>query len=169
MANKSIIADKAAKAAIIKEKIDMAQSVIIVDYRGYTVAEVSELRKRMRAAGVEYSVLKNSIVERAAAQSGIDASINEYLKGPSAFAFGLTDAVAPAKILKDYIKQTKKGVLKGGIVNGKVQDAKSINTLADLPSRDVLIARLLGSMKAPITGLAVALGQIKEQKEAAAQ
>ena len=123
-----------------------------------------EMRSEMRKAGVEYVVLKNHIVNRAAQANGVDESFHNYLKGPSAFAFGYDDAVAPARILKDTVKKLKKCEIKGGIINGVVTDAAGMNTLADLPSREQLIARLLGSMMSPISKLAIVLGQIQEQK-----
>lgn len=122
------------------------------DYRGLTVDEVTALRVEMRKAGVEYIVLKNTMVERACRELNIDESVHAMLKGPSAFAFGYDDAVAPAKILKDSIKKFKKCTIKGGIVDGVVTDAQGIDALADLPPREVLIARMLGSMMSPITG-----------------
>lgn len=168
MANIQNIEMKAAKVTEISEKIKKAQSVILFDYRGLTVEEVTNLRTQMRAAGIDYVVLKNSIVERAVKAAEIDASVHEMLKGPLAFAFGYQDAVAPAKILKDFIKKAKKCELKGGIINGVVSDAKAVDALADLPPREVLIARLLGSMMSPISGLAVVLDQIAKQKEGGA-
>lgn len=164
MANAKIIEMKAKQVAEVQEKIAKAQSVVVFDYRGLSVSEVTALRNEMRKAGVEYVVLKNSIVERAAKEAGVDDAILAYLKGPSAFAFGYEDAVAPAKILKDCIKKTKKCEMKGGIINGVVSDAEAMNALADLPPREVLIARLLGSMMSPISGLAIVLDQIAKQK-----
>jgi len=165
MANQNIVAEKAAKVAEITEKMKQAQSIVFVNYRGLTVEEDTNLRNQFRAAGVEYAVLKNAMIERSADMLGIDASIRKYLAGPTAVAFGVKDAVAPAKIAKDFIKKAKKCEIKGGVVNGKVVDAKGIDALADLPPREVLIARILGSMNAPITGLAIALKAIKEQRE----
>ncbi|MBQ5515114.1 MAG: 50S ribosomal protein L10, partial [Oscillospiraceae bacterium] len=138
-------------------------SVVIFDYRGLTVAEVTELRSAMRKAGNEYVVIKNSMVERAAEKVGIDESVKEMLKGPSAFAIGYEDAVSPAKILKDTVKKLKKCEIKGGIVNGKVADAAAIDALAELPPKEVLIARMLGSMMSPISGLAIVLDQIAKK------
>lgn len=168
MANPNIIAEKSAKVAVITEKMSKAQSIVFVNYRGLTVEEDTNLRNLFRAAGVEYAVLKNAMVERSADILGIDASVRTYLAGPTAVAFGVNDPVAPAKIAKDFIKKAKKCEIKGGIVNGKVVNAKGIEALAELPSREVLIARILGSMNAPITGLAIALNAIKEQREGAA-
>lgn len=165
MANASNIALKAAKVAEVQEKINRAKSVILFDYRGLTVEEATNLRVEMRKAGIEYVVIKNGLVSRAAEASGIDGSIQELLKGPNAFAFSYEDAVAPAKVLKDYIKKVKKCEIKGGIIEGKVEDAVAVNAIADLPSREVLIARMLGSMLSPISGLAIALDQIAKKLE----
>lgn len=163
MANASIIARKEQLVNELSEKLQKAQSVVIFDYRGLTVAEVTELRSAMRKAGNEYVVVKNSMVERAAEKVGIDESVKEMLKGPSAFAIGYEDAVSPAKILKDTVKKLKKCEIKGGIVNGKVADAAAIDALAELPPKEVLIARMLGSMMSPISGLAIVLDQIAKK------
>lgn len=163
MANASILAMKEQHVAEIKDRLTRAQSVVMFDYRGLTVDEVTALRVEMRKAGVEYIVLKNTMVERACRELNIDESVHATLKGPSAFAFGYDDAVAPAKILKDSIKKFKKCTIKGGIVDGVVTDAQGIDALADLPPREVLIARMLGSMMSPITGLAIALDQLAKK------
>lgn len=169
MANAKIIESKAAQVAEVAEKIQKAKSVILFDYRGLTVAEVTELRNEMRKENVEYIVLKNHCVKRACETAGIDSSIEPMLHGPSAFAFGYEDAVAPARVLKNFIKKVKKCEFKGGIVEGKVTAAKEIEAIADLPSREVLIARLLGSMMSPISGLAIVLDQIAKAKGPAEQ
>lgn len=163
MANASIIAMKEQHVNEIVERLNRAQSVVIFDYRGLTVSEVTALRVEMRKAGVEYVVLKNTMVERACEQANISDDVKEMLKGPSAFAFGYDDAVAPAKIIKEFIKKTKKCAIKGGIVDNRVTDVAGIEALADLPSREVLIARMLGSMMSPVTGLAIALDQLAKK------
>ena len=163
MANASIIAQKEQLVNELSEKLQKAQSVIVFDYRGLTVSEVTELRAQMRKAGNEYVIVKNSMVERACDKIGIDASVKEMLKGPSAFAIGYEDAVSPAKILKDAVKKLKKCEIKGGIVNGKVSDAAAIDALAELPPKEVLIARMLGSMMSPISGRAIVLDQIAKK------
>lgn len=167
MANKSIIETKAQRASEIAEKIKKAQSVIICDYRGLTVEQDTAMRSELRNAGVEYVVLKNTLVERAAKEAGIDDSIVSMLSGPSAFAFGYEDAVAPAKILKTNLKKYNKGELKGGILEGKVIDKATAEAIAELPSREQMIARMLGSMMGPITKLAIALKEVAKQKEEA--
>lgn len=163
MANASIIAMKEQHVNEIVERLNKAQSVVMFDYRGLTVSEVTALRVEMRKAGVEYVVLKNTMVERACEQANISDDVKEMLKGPSAFAFGYDDPVAPAKIIKEFIKKTKKCAIKGGIVDNRVTDVAGIEALADLPSREVLIARMLGSMMSPVTGLAIALDQLAKK------
>lgn len=169
MANIKNIEMKANQVTEVKEKIEKAQSVVIFDYRGLSVEEVTNLRNNMRKADIEYVVLKNGIVQRACAALNLGEQINDYLKGPSAFAFGYNDAVAPAKILKDTIKKYKKCEIKGGLINGVVSTAADMTTLADLPSREQLLSRLLGSMMSPISGLAIVLDQIAKQKGEAAE
>lgn len=163
MANASIIAMKEQHVNEIVERLNKAQSVVMFDYRGLTVSEVTALRVEMRKVGVEYVVLKNTMVERACEQANISDDVKEMLKGPSAFAFGYDDPVAPAKIIKEFIKKTKKCAIKGGIVDNRVTDVAGIEALADLPSREVLIARMLGSMMSPVTGLAIALDQLAKK------
>ncbi len=159
----------------IKEKIDKAQSMILLDYRGLTVDEVTSLRDQMREAGVEYRVLKNTMMTRAADALGI-ADTGDLFKGPTAVAFGYNDPVAPAKILVDFIKKTKKTEIKGGVLDGQVIGLDQIKYLAELPSKEALIAKLLGTMNAPITNfvgvlsgvpraLVCALAAIQEQKQ----
>ena len=135
--------------AEIKEKLSCAQSLVLYDYRGLTVAEVTELRNLCRAQGVEYAVLKNTMINLAANELKIEG-LESYLKGPTAVAFGMTDAVAPAKILTEYVKKIKKTEIKGGVVDGKVIDVKGVAALADLPPKEVLIAKMMGSLNAPI-------------------
>ena len=136
--------------AEIKQKLEAAQSVVLYDYRGLTVAEVTELRNLCRAQGVEYCVLKNTMVTLAAAELNIEG-LDEYLKGPTAVAFGMTDAVAPAKILTEYVKKIRKTQIKGGVVDGTVIDVKGVAALAELPPKEVLIAKMMGSLNAPIS------------------
>ena len=147
----------------ICDRLKKAKSVVMFDYRGLTVEEDTTLRNEMRKNGVEYVVLKNSMVERACRELGVDEKVHEMLKGPSAFAFGYEDPVAPAKVLKDFVKKVKKCAVKGGLVDNAVTDPAGIDALADLPPREVLIARMLGSMMSPVTGLAIALDQLAKK------
>ena len=167
---------KEAVVGDIKEKIEKAQSVVLLDYRGLTVEQVTNLRDQMRKAGIEYKVIKNTMLTRAANELGITGT-EELFQGPTACAFGYTDPAAPAKILVDFIKKVKKTEIKGGMLEGKVVGIDQINYLAELPSKEVLIAKLMGSMNAPITNfvgvlsgvpraLVCALNAIREQKEA---
>lgn len=160
----------------IKDKMENAQGMVFYDYRGLTVEEVSELRNQFREADVEYRVLKNSMLKRAAEMLKIDG-LDEHLFGPTAVAFGVSDPVAPAKVLVGFIKKLKKTQIKTGILDGKVIDVGMIQQLADLPNREQLLGMLAGTLNAPITGLArslngivsklgYALNAVKEQKEA---
>ena len=147
---KTVVAD-------IKDKFDRAKCVVLVDYRGLTVEEDTALRKKFRESGVVYKVLKNTYIKRAADELGI-TGLDADLNGPTAVAFGIQDPAAPAKILKEFIADKKKMTVKCGIVDKQYIDANGVKALADLPSREVLIAKMLGSMNAPITGLVSVLG-----------
>ena len=136
--------------AEIKQKLEAAHSVVFYDYRGLTVAEVTDLRNQCRAQGVEYVVLKNTMVTLAAAELEIKG-LEDYLKGPTAVAFGTNDAVAPAKILTEFVKKNKKTQIKGGVVDGTAIDVAGVTALAELPPKEVLIAKMMGSLNAPIT------------------
>lgn len=156
---------KEAKVAEIKEKLEKAQAVILADYQGLTVEEDTQLRKNLRETGIEYKVYKNKLVSLAAKELGLDG-IDTYLEGPVAIAFSYEDATAPARILNDFAKTHKKLELKAGIVEGKIFDTDKVIQLASIPSKEVLIAKLLGSIKAPLSNLAYMLNAIKDQKEA---
>lgn len=160
----------------IKEKIEKAQAIVLVDYRGLNVEQLTELRKRYRSAGVEYKVYKNTMMRFAFKDSGYEA-FNEYLKGPNAIAFGYDDPVQAAKITSEFAKEHKNLEIKAGIVDGKVIDVEGVKALAELPSREVLIAQVLGGFNAPIQGfvnvlqgtirgLAIVLNAIREKQEA---
>jgi large subunit ribosomal protein L10 len=124
--------------------------MVFIDYMGLTVAEVTELRNLFRKEGVTYQVLKNTMVELAAHDLGITA-LDPFLKGPTAVAFGIEDPVAPAKVIVDFIKKAKKTDIKCGYIDGKAIDAAGVRALAELPPKEVLIARVMGSLNAPIT------------------
>lgn len=156
---------KEAKVAEIKGKLEKAQAVILADYQGLTVEEDTQLRKNLRETGIEYKVYKNKLVVLAAKELGLDG-IEKYLEGPVAIAFSYEDATAPARILNDFAKTHKKLELKAGIVEGEVFDTEKIIQIASIPSKEVLIAKLLGSIKAPLSNLAYLLSAIKDQKEA---
>ncbi|MBU3210172.1 50S ribosomal protein L10 [Clostridium algidicarnis] len=155
---------KEAKVSEIKEKLEKAQSVILSDYQGLTVEEDTELRQKLRASGVEYKVYKNKLVTLAAKELGLEG-ITEFLEGPVSIAFGYEDVTAPARILSDFAKTHKKIELKAGIVQGDIYDAEKVKQLASIPPKEVLIAKLLGSFKAPLSNLAYLLNAVKENKE----
>lgn len=155
---------KEAKVLEIKEKMEKAQGIIFAKYQGLTVEQDTELRKKLREAGVEYKVYKNTLTTLAAKELGFDA-IESVLEGPLSVAFGYEDPTAPARILNDFAKDHKKLELKGGIVQGEIFDAAKIEQLAKIPPREVLIAQLLGSFKAPLSNFAYLINAIKEKKE----
>jgi large subunit ribosomal protein L10 len=146
------IEQKGKVVAEIKGKLQQSAGVILADYRGLTVAEVTKLREELRQAGVEYQVLKNTMVQRAANEIGIQG-LDVYLEGPTAVAF-CTDPVTPAKILSDFAKKNKSLKVKAGILEGRVIGPDEVKTLADLPSRPVLLAMVLRGMQAPLSGMA---------------
>lgn len=137
----------------IKEKINKAQSVVLVDYRGLNVAQLTELRSKYREAGVDYKVYKNTMMRFAFKDSGFE-DFNEYLKGPSAVAFGFDDPVQAAKITAEFAKENEQLEIKAGIVDGKIIDVDGVKYLASLPPKEVLIAQVLGGINAPIQGFA---------------
>ncbi|MTI70854.1 MAG: 50S ribosomal protein L10 [Firmicutes bacterium] len=160
----------------IKNKIDDAQSVILVDYRGLNVEEVTELRKKYSEAGVDYKVYKNTMMRFAFKDAGLE-DFGEYLKGPNAVAFGYEDPVAPAKVSNEFAKDHEKLEIKAGIVDGNIISLDRIKALADLPSKEVLIGQVLGGLNGPISGFAnvlqgtmrnlvYALNAVKEKQEA---
>jgi len=159
---------KKAKVLEIKEKMEKAQGMVFAKYQGLTVEEDTELRKKLREAGIEYKVYKNTLTTLAAKELGLDEIVS-FLEGPVSVAFGYEEATAPARVLNDFAKAHKKLELKAGIVEGTVFDAKGVEKLASIPSREVLIAQLLGSFKAPLSNLAYLLNAIKEKKESAEQ
>lgn len=148
--------EKEALVSEIQEKLSGSQSVILADYRGLNVTEVTELRKKLRESGVEYKVVKNTLTSRAAKAANIDG-LDQFLSGPTALAFGIDDPVAPAKILADFAKNHKHLELKGGVLEGKVIDLAKVNELASLPSRKALLGQVVGLLQAPIRGLVTVL------------
>ncbi|WP_066503507.1 50S ribosomal protein L10 [Abyssisolibacter fermentans] len=160
----------------IQNKIEKAQAIVLVDYRGLNVEEVTELRKKFTEADVEYRVYKNSMMRFAFKNSGLE-EFNQYLTGPNAIAFSDSDPVAPAKITDEFAKKHENLEIKAGVVDGEIIDLNKVKELAALPPREVLIAQVLGGLNAPISGFAnvlqgtirnlvYALDQVKEQKEA---
>ena len=140
---------KEAKVAEIKEKLEKAQGVALANYQGLTVEEDTMLRKSLREAGVEYKVYKNSLVTLAANELGL-GDLVQYLEGPVSIAFGYEDATAPARVLNEVIKDFKKMEFKAGVVEGTLFDKNGIQAVADIPGRDVLVAKFLGSIQSPV-------------------
>ena len=173
------IEEKSQVVAEIKEKFQQSAGVVLADYRGLTVAEVTQLRNQLRQAGVEYKVLKNTLVRRAAQEVGVEG-LEAYLEGPTALAFS-ADPVAPAKVLSDFVKTNKLKTfqIKAGVVEGRVVGPERVKDLAELPSREVLLAMVLRGMQAPLAGMAnvlqgpirkmgYALEEVRKLKEAQA-
>lgn len=148
--------EKEATVEEVKEKLSGAKGSVLTDFRGLKVQELSELRKNLRDNGIEYKIYKNTLAKIAAKKVGFD-ELSVFLEGPTAFAFGNDDAITVAKILNDFAKSHAKLSLKAGIVEGKVLDADGIKAVANLPSRDGLIAQVVGMLQAPISGLAYVL------------
>ena len=146
----------------IAEDIQGAQSAVLVDYRGLTEAEDTELRKQLREAGVIYKVCKNTMMRRAFEGTEF-AELDSYLEGPSAIAISKDDATAPARILCKFAKDAKALELKAGVVEGTVYDSAALNELAKIPSRDELLSKFLGSIQSPITNFARVIKQIAEK------
>ena len=150
----------------ISETIKGAQSVVVVDYRGLTVAEDTQLRKQLREAGVSYKVYKNTLVSRAIEGTEFE-SLKDSLEGPNAFAVSTEDATAPARVLAEFAKKAPKLDIKAGVVEGTFYDADGMKVIANVPSRAELLSKLLGSLQSPITNLARVLNQIAEKGGAA--
>lgn len=159
----------------IKEAIQNSKSLSIVEYRGLTVEQVSELRAKYRAEGVSYKVYKNTMVNIALKELGYEG-YEEYLTGPNGFVFSNDDMVAGPRITVDFAKENEKLKVKAGFIDGKVVDAEGVKALAKLPTREVLIAQVLGGLNAPISGFAnvlqgtirnlvYALNAVKEKQE----
>lgn len=156
-----------AKKQIVQEiadKMKSSKSTIVVDYRGLNVTEVTELRKQLREAGVEFKVYKNSLT-RLAADSVELSALNESLTGPNAIAFSNEDVVAPAKILNDFAKKHEALEIKAGVIEGNVATQEEVKALAELPSREGLLSMLLSVLQAPIRNLALATKAVADQKE----
>ncbi|MFD2386736.1 50S ribosomal protein L10 [Enterococcus rivorum] len=161
--SEAAIAKKAGLVDDVTEKFKAAASVVIVDYRGLTVEEVTVLRKQLRDANIEMKVIKNSILSRAAKQAGLEG-LDEVFTGPTAVAFSNEDVVAPAKIVDEFASSAKALEIKGGVIEGKVSSVEEITALAKLPSRDGLLSMLLSVLQAPIRNVAYAVKAVAERR-----
>lgn len=160
----AIIEQKKQVVTEIAEKLKASKSTVVVDYRGLNVAEVTELRKQLREAGIDFKVYKNSMTRRAAEAAEL-AGLNEALTGPNAIAFSNEDVVAPAKIINDFAKKHEALEIKAGVIEGNIASVEEIKALAELPSREGLLSMLLSVLQAPIRNLALATKAVAEQKE----
>ena len=168
MPNAKVLENKKAVVESLSGKIQEATSVVFVDYKGITVAQDNELRKQFREAGVEYSVVKNTLTRFATKEVGYD--FDEVLNGTTAMATTTGDPIAPARIVCEFAKKNKLKTLsiKGGVVEGSVLTAAELNGFGELPSKNALVASVLGTFLAPISSLAFVLDQIRIEKEGGA-
>lgn len=156
-----------AKSALVEEiatKLKDAQSAVIVEYRGLSVAEVTELRRSLRAEDVEFKIYKNTLVRRATESTGYE-ELNAQLTGPNAIAFGHSDAVAPARVLAKFAKDHEALVIKAGMVEGKVLDVEEIKEISKLPNREGMYSMLLAMLKEPVSKVARAIKAVADAKE----
>ena len=168
MANKEIIAQKEKEVKELAEKISNAKVVLLTDYRGINVEDVTKLRTTLRNSNVEYSVIKNNITRRALAEAKFEG-LDDALIGPTAVIIGNEDYLAACKAIYEYAKDNEFYKIKGGIIDGKVVSVEEIITLAKLPSKETLIGMLAGALLGNISKLAVALNEVSKQKEAGAE
>ena len=167
MANAKVIQAKQEAVDVVTAKLRESVTTVVADYRGLNVTQVTELRKQLREAGIEFQVLKNSLVRRATAAAEL-SELDSVLTGPTAIAFSKEDAVAPAKILSDFAKKNDALEIKGGVVEGLVVDVDQIKALAALPSREGLLSMLLSVLQAPVRNLALAVKAVADKEEASA-
>ena len=165
MPNAKVLESKKAIVDALADKLQAASSAVFVDYKGITVAQDTELRNRFREAGVEYSVVKNTLTRFAANKVGY-TQFDELLNGTTAMASTTGDPIAPARVVCEFSKKNKNVVrIKGGLVEGTVMSIEQLQGFGELPGKDALIAQVLGTFLAPISSLAFVLDQIRIQKE----
>ena len=149
--------EKVEQVELLTEKLKKAKVAVLTDYRGLTVSQLQDLRARLRAQEVEYRVIKNTLARRAAVEAGHD-DFQEVLKGPVAIAFGYDELGVPARLLSEYARQTRlKLEIVGGLVEGRVMGPDQVRQIAELPSREVLLAQLLGTLQSPVAQLVGAI------------
>ena len=164
MASEKIINQKKEEVSKLAEKMKEDKIVLLTDYRGINVADVTNLRTEIRNIGAEYKVIKNNITKRALAECGLEG-LDEALEGPTAVIMTSGDYLEPTKAIYNFSKKNDFYKIKGGVVEGKVMTAEEIITLAKLPSRETLLSMLAGALLGNISKLAVALGEVQKQKE----
>lgn len=171
-------AAKQEKIEEIKQTASKAKVAIVSDYRGLTVEEITDLRRRLQQEKGDFTVIKNTLAKIAFKDTEFEG-LAEFLQGPSAIAFGFEDQVSPAKVLTKFVKEKKKTEIKGGVTEGKILSINDVKALADLPSKEELYAKILGGLNSPATGivgtinavmgnLVRAIDEVRKQKEAAA-
>lgn len=177
MPSELILNQKKEQVTHLTEKLKQSKSIVLADYRGLTVEQDTELRSALRKAGVEYKVVKNTLIKFAAKENGLEG-LEPHLSGPTAMAMSVEDPIGPAKVLHEFSKKFDKLELKVGVIDGKIIDLDGIKALAELPPKEVLVAQVLGGLNAPITGfvnvlnanirgLVIALNAIAEKQSEA--
>ena len=164
--SEAIIAKKAEQVELVAEKMKAAASIVVVDSRGLTVEQDTVLRRNLRESGVEFKVIKNSILTRAAEKAGLD-EMKDIFVGPSAVAFSNEDVIAPAKILSEFAADAEALEIKGGAIEGSVSTKEEIDALAKLPNREGMLSMLLSVLQAPVRNVAYAVKAVAEAKEEA--
>lgn len=162
--SKEVIAKKAEIVDAVAEKFNAASSIVVTDYRGLTVEEVTDVRKQLREAGVEMRVIKNTFLKRAADKSGYEG-LDEVFSGPTAVAFGGEDVAAPARVIAKFAEDHDALEIKGGMIEGKVSSVEEIVALSKLPDRDGMLSMLLSVLQAPVRNVAYAVKAIADSKE----
>ncbi|HEO2101697.1 TPA: 50S ribosomal protein L10 [Streptococcus agalactiae] len=162
--SEAIIAKKAEQVELIAEKMKAAASIVVVDSRGLTVEQDTNLRRSLRESDVEFKVIKNSILIRAAEKAGLE-DLKELFVGPSAVAFSNEDVIAPAKVISDFAKDAEVLEIKGGSVDGKFTSVEEINALAKLPNKEGMLSMLLSVLQAPVRNVAYAVKAVAEKDE----
>ena len=168
MPSNTILAQKQQIVADLAEQLKASSAGVLVNYQGITVDDDTKMRKALREAGVKYMVVKNSLTGRACEEAGF-GDMKQYLSGMTAIAIGSDDPVAPAKVLKEYAEKVESFSILAGYLDGKVIDVKTVEALADIPSKEVLIAKFLGSIKSPIYSFAYALQAVVDKDGAPAE
>ncbi|HEN3101411.1 TPA: 50S ribosomal protein L10 [Streptococcus agalactiae] len=162
--SEAIIAKKAEQVELIAEKMKAAASIVVVDSRGLTVEQDTNLRRSLRESDVEFKVIKNSILIRAAEKAGLE-DLKELFVGPSAVAFSNEDVIAPAKVISDFAKDAEALEIKGGSVDGKFTSVEEINALAKLPNKEGMLSMFLSVLQAPVRNVAYAVKAVAEKDE----
>lgn len=166
MPSEKILSEKQQYVAALAERLKNSAAGVVVDYKGITVADDTALRKSLREAGVQYEVVKNTMLKLAAKEAGLEG-LNSVLEGTTALATSAEDPIAAAKVLGEFAEENKNFTIKAGFMDGQVIDAAKVTAVGKLPSKEQLVGQLLSVLVAPIRGMAVALNAIAEQKESA--